>query len=65
MMASGEIVQDNAHDGPITAIEHAKVQNEDIIFTAGMDNKLKAWKLANNAWQVIDQKDYQSKISSL
>ena len=50
MMSGGEITQENAHMANINAIEHAKIQNQDIIFTGAADNQVKAWKLEGQNW---------------
>ena len=46
-MQNAEIKAEDAHKAAITSFEYAKINNDEVIFSGGADNSLKAWKVVN------------------
>ena len=52
VFATHDVIADNAHTDIITAIEYAKINNIEVVFSASQDMKLKAWKVSDDGKQL-------------
>lgn len=64
---SGQILVANAHTQQITALEFTQYGGNDVLFSGGLDGKLKAWTIdrQQSTFTPIDQKDLQSPVLCL
>ena len=70
MSGSGAASVPNAHQSTITAVEVTVYNGTDVIFSAGLDHKLKAWRIDKsnaNSPQIVplEERDLQTPIYCL
>ena len=68
MTSSGlDINLANAHNAKITSMEFCQFNGQDVVFSAGLDNMLKAWTIntQTQTFTPVDSKDLQSPVHSL